>query len=432
MPPHPASFPVLEAAPFAPIAPALRAGALGVAPVSLPADPASSRPSALPAQSPDAGVVEAEPARSPAPAAAPSKPSPRHGAGVALRTLVAQLAASPFLSLFGRRRRVTPTLSRRIEPALATGAEPPRAAGPVPSVAQQAGTRRADATGTETVPVLARLPLTGPAGLPGIVAAFAREPDGALAQAAADVHATLRAAFVDAAPDTPMTVLVTPLRDRSNCDAESVALSLALAAAGAGRRVLLVGARSDDHLRRTLVPNEVPLCLLEREGSLRPLYRLAAAGRTVALLPDDPEAVGVFRSSSSPEAGGVQRRRGSSGFDTVVVVGTGVEADAGSSDCGAHIVLIAAPQGTAAADFRAASRRLRRAGDRPCGALLVPAAPAVAAIPAVAAMPSRPVTAAPPEMPAAVGEPSWLARRVAPVPTGQRRSFDATRRRRSV
>ncbi len=425
MPPYPARLPVPEAAIFASSAPALQARALEVAPVPVSADPASSRPPALPSQNPDAGVVEAEPARSPAPTAAPSKLSLRHGGGAAFRTLVARLAASPFLSLFGRHRPMTPTLSRRIEPALATSAEPPRAASPVPPVPQQTGARRTDAAGTETVPVLALLPLTGPAGLPGIVAAFAREPDGALAQAATEVHATLRAAFADAAPDAPMTVLVTPLRDPSNRDAESVALSLALAAAGAGRRVLLVGARSDDRLRRTLVPSEVPLCLLEREGSLRPLYRLAAAGRTVALLPDDPEAVEVFRSGSTPEAAGIQRRRGSSGFDTVVVVGTGVEADAGSPDCGAHLILIAAPQGTAAADFRAASRRLRRAGDRPCGALLVPAAPSLAPIP------FEPATATP-EMPAVVGEPSRSPRRVAPVPTGQRRSFDATRRRRSA
>lgn len=401
-------------------------GALGAVPVP-PADPSLFRPHREPPDRPDASLAEADVARAPAAAAASPAVPPHRGARLPLGAFAALVARSPLAALFGGRNRGLPALSRRVEPALAAVAEPTGAARPVRSTStRQAGAKRPETAATETVPVLALLPLTGAAGLPGIVAAFAGEPDGTLAQAAADVHATLRAAFVDAAPEAPMTVLVTPLRDPSNCDAESVALSLALAAAGAGRRVLLVGARSDDRIRRTLVPNEMPLCLLEREGSLRPLYRLAAAGRTVALLPDDPEAVGVFRSGSTPEAGGIQRRRGSSGFDTVVVVGTGVEADAGSSDCGAHLILIAAPQGTAAADFRAASRRLRRAGDRPCGALLVPAAPSVTA------MASEPAIAAPPEMPTVVGEPSRLPWRVAPVPTGQRRSFDATRRRRSA
>jgi len=430
MPPHSARPFIPETAALATCAPASPRGAVGAAPVPLPADPALFRPHREPPDRPNASLAEADFARPPAAAAASPAVPPRHVGGVALGALVAFVASSPLVALFGARSRGLPALSRRVEPALAAVAAPPRAASPVPSVAQHSGAKRADAAGTETVPVLAALPLPGSADLAGILAAFAREPDGALVRAAADVHATLRAAFVEAAPDAPMTVLVTPLRDPSNCDAESVALSLALAAAGAGRRVLLVGARSDDRLRRTLVPGEAPLCLLEREGSLRPLYRLAAAGRTVALLPDDPEAVGAFRSGPGPApgAGGLQRRRGWSGFDTVVVVGAGVEADAGTPDCGLDLILIAAPQGTASADLRAASRRLKRAGERPCGALLVSVAPSVTAVPAVTAMPTLtaiPTLTAPP---AVMGEPS-PARRRAALPPGHRRSPDPARRR---
>ena len=426
MPPHSAWPFIPETAALATCAPASPTGALGAAPVPLPADPAQFRPHRAPPDRPDASLAEADFAR---PLAVP----PLGGAGLALGALVALVASSPLAALFGARSRGLPALSRRVEPALAAVAEPTGAARPArPTATRQAGAKRPDTTGTgtETVPVLAALPLPGSADLAGILAAFAREPDGALVRAAADVHATLRAAFVEAAPDAPMTVLVTPLRDPSNCDAESVALSLALAAAGAGRRVLLVGARSDDRLRRTLVPGEAPLCLLEREGSLRPLYRLAAAGRTVALLPDDPEAVGAFRSGPGPApgAGGLQRRRGWSGFDTVVVVGAGVEADAGTPDCSLDLILIAAPQGTASADLRAASRRLKRAGERPCGALLVSVAPSVTAVPAVTAMPTLtaiPTLTAPP---AVMGEPS-PARRRAALPPGHRRSLDPARRR---
>ena len=436
MPPHSARPFIPETAALATCARASPRGAVGAAPVPLPADPALFRPHREPPDRPDASLAEADVARPPAAAVASPAVPPRHVGGVVLGAFVALVASSPLAALFGARNRGLPALSRRVEPALATGAAAPRAASPVPSVAQHAGARRADAAGTETVPVLAALPLPGSADLAGILAAFAREPDGALVRAAADVHATLRAAFVEAVPDAPMTVLVTPLRDPSNCDAESVALSLALAAAGAGRRVLLVGARSDDRLRRTLVPGEAPLCLLEREGSLRPLYRLAAAGRTVALLPDDPEAVGAFRSGPGPApgAGGLQRRRGWSGFDTVVVVGAGVEVDAGTPDCGLDLILIAAPQGTASADLRAASRRLKRAGERPCGALLVSVAPSVTAVPAVTAMPTLtaiPTPTAPPTLtapPAVMGEPS-PARRRAALPPGHRRSPDPARRR---
>ena len=432
MPPHSARPSIPESAALATCAPASPTGALGAAPVPLPADPALFRPHREPPDRPDASLAEADFARPPAAAVASPAVPPLGGAGLALGAFVALVASSPLAALFGARSRGLPALSRRVEPALAAVAEPTRAARPARSTAtRQAGAKRPDATGTETVPVLAALPLPGSADLAGILAAFAREPDGALVRAAADVHATLRAAFVEAAPDAPMTVLVTPLRDPSNCDAESVALSLALAAAGAGRRVLLVGARSDDRLRRTLVPGEAPLCLLEREGSLRPLYRLAAAGRTVALLPDDPEVVGAFRSGPGPApgAGGLQRRRGWSGFDTVVVVGAGVEADAGTPDCGLDLILIAAPQGTASADLRAASRRLKRAGERPCGALLVSVAPSVTAVPAVTAMPTLtaiPTLTAPP---AVMGEPSPARRRAALLPPGRRRSLDPARRR---
>ncbi len=113
-------------------------------------------------------------------------------------------------------------------------------------------------------------------------------------------------------------------------------------------------ARPDGRLRDTLLAGAPVAVLLELGSVIRPAYELQVAETTLLLLPSDPaENETVRRAMARP---GTVRRRGLSGFDTVVVLGQGVEQDAEKLVAGADLVLIAAPQGTSPADLAAASK----------------------------------------------------------------------------
>ncbi len=318
--------------------------------------------------------------------------------GAAAAASAVLVAAGALLGLFrpGRRarrpaaRRIEPGLARVDEAAAAPGAEtvpPPAAPRPSPN---------------EGVPVLGALPLPSDPGRAHPVPSHAAD----------EVHATLRAAF---GPDGRMTVLVSPAEGLPPADADGAALALALAAAAAGRRALLLEARSGGRLRRSLVGDGAAPALAEVAGTVRTLYRLEAVGLTVALLPSDAGEAEAARDAERRPA--TARIGGLSAFDTVLVLCDA--AGAGALAAGADLALVVAPAGATASDLAAAAAPLR-AADRPCGALLVERAPVAAS-----------KAAAPRGAPAA-------RRRLPPadaVPAGRlglRGSIDPVRRRRGA
>ena len=217
------------------------------------------------------------------------------------------------------------------------------------------------------VPVLATIALPAAAGAARLVFAMEHEPDGTMARSAALIAEMIQRAAEAAGFVDQVTVLVTPLS--RSVEAEALAASIAVADAAAGHRVLLMDARPEGRLRDTLLA-EAPVALLLELGSvIRPAYDLRVGGTTLTLLPNDPtEVESVGWAVARP---GALRRRGLSSFDTVVVLGQGVEADAATLVAGADLVLIAAPEGTSPAALAAASALLKARSDRPCGAILV-------------------------------------------------------------
>ena len=166
-----------------------------------------------------------------------------------------------------------------------------------------------------------------------------------------------------------VTVLVTPLS--RSVEVEALAASIAVADAAAGHRVLLLDARPPGRLRDTLLAGIPVASLLELGSVIRPAYELCVAETTLTLLPSDPAELEAVRSAMAQP--GALRRRGLAGFDTIIVLGEGVEADAEKLVGGADLVLIAAPEATSPDDLAAASHLLKARGDRPCGAILVQA-----------------------------------------------------------
>lgn len=246
--------------------------------------------------------------------------------------------------------------------------------------------RRADARRVE--PAMARepaaLPAPAPPALP-VLATFAlatdaagrltgAAPAGGLLAAASALHGTLRAALGDA-PGTRLTVLVVPVAGLSGAEADVVGLTLAAAAAAAGRRPALMEARSDGRLRAALVPPEASPMLVEAGGATRTLYRLGEGAAAVAALPSDPgEAEAAADAARRPNT---VRLRGLDAFDTVILLGGDIETMARGVDA----VIAAAPADLAPATRAAVARDCSAAG-RPCGAVLVvraATAPAVAA-----------------------------------------------------
>ena len=150
------------------------------------------------------------------------------------------------------------------------------------------------------------------------------------------------------------TVLVTSMAGL--IEAEALATSVAAADAATGRRVLLMDVRPSGRLRSALVPRR-PVALLIAFGNvLRAAYHVDVGSFGLTVLPNDPgEDEAVARALAGS---GVARETGFDGFDTVVVIGAGIEHDAGSVLSGADLVLIALPDGAAAADLVAAARGL--------------------------------------------------------------------------
>ncbi|WP_237477378.1 hypothetical protein [Lichenibacterium dinghuense] len=298
-----------------------------------------------------------------APAAAPrvdrtgaaAAPPARHSlrglalAAAALGLALLSAAWAALRLLRPRRPRAFPSPVRRVEPALASVPEPQPI--PAPETPRPAP-EPAPASVPDGVPVLGRLSLQASAA-----------PS---AQAMAGLHATLRAAFGEAA--ARMTVLVAPAADLPLGDADAGAFALALAAAAAGRRPLLMEARARGRLRGALAPAGAVPVAIEAGGAVRTLYRLGPEGAPVALLPSDPgEAEAAASAAARP---GAARLRGLDAFDTVILVGDDPAALAPSAD----LVLIAAPADVPPAALAAAARALD-GGGRPCGAVLVEPAP---------------------------------------------------------
>ncbi len=218
-------------------------------------------------------------------------------------------------------------------------------------------------------PVLATIVLPAAAGASRLVSTLEREPDGTMARSAMLITEMVQRAAEIAGFDDHVTVLFTPLS--GSVEVEALAASIAVADAAGGHRVLLMDARPDGRLRDTLLA-EAPVALLLELGAVtRPAYELRVAEATLLILPSDPaESEAVRRAMARP---GTVRRRGLSGFDTVVVLGQGVDQDAQNLVAGADLVLIAASQGTSSAALAAASGLLKARSDRPCGAILVDA-----------------------------------------------------------
>ena len=261
--------------------------------------------------------------------------------------------------------------ARRIEPALAVAlpvaaTEPTHADVPVPTP-----TDRPAAPTRDVVPVLATLSLPRANAAAEVTKLFADEPDGALAVAAAALHATLREATLGEA-DARLTVLLTGAEGLDSHDSDLAALALALAAARAGRRAVILEARTTGRLRGALVPAGTAPILVEAGGTERTLYRIDASALTVAVLPTDPgEAEAAVLAGARPETG---RFRGLDAFDLVVLVGEDAAALARAAD----VVVITASATSAPEAVIAAARPCREAG-RVCGALVLTraAAPSV-------------------------------------------------------
>ena len=219
------------------------------------------------------------------------------------------------------------------------------------------------------VPVLATIALPVAVGASHVVSTLEREPDGAVARSATLIAEMIQRAAEVAGFDDHVTILVTPLS--RSVEVEALAASIAVADAAADHRVLLMDARPHGRLRETLLAGAPVALLLELGSVIRPAYELQVAETTLTLLPSDPAEPEALRWAMARP--GALRRRGLSGFDTVVVLGEGVEADAEKLVGGADLVLIAAPEGTSPDDLAAASRLLKARGDRPCGAILVQA-----------------------------------------------------------
>ena len=305
-------------------------------PLSLP--PATLSPAATSAQRPSGD------------AAATIRPdAPKHPS---LALLLAAVTAAAMLAVWAglklrrrRRPRVAPLRGRRVEPALVTPVvdEPV----PMPSPAVQA----------DAVPVLQRW-ASQQAG---------EELSGAAGVAAADLHATLRAAFGETA-QARMTVLVAPAAGLAERDADAAAVTLALASAAAGHRPLLMEARAAGRLRGAFVAADASPMLIEVGGTLRTLYRLGPAGALVAVLPGDAGEAEVALAADART--GTARLRGFDAFDTVILVGDDPTALAASAD----LVLIAAPVEATPAALAESARPLAGSG-RPCGAVLIDASP---------------------------------------------------------
>ena len=264
-------------------------------------------------------------------------------AAVVLAALAAAVAL--FALLTPRRQRSTqvePPTDRPVEPLLEIDAK-------------------------QDVPILATVALPAAAGASRLVSTMEREPDGTVARSATLIAEMIRRAAEAAGFVDHVTVLVTPLS--RSVEVEALAASIAVADAAAGHRVLLMDARPEGRLRDTLLAGTPVALLLEFGTVIRPAYELRVAETTLTLLPSDPAEVEAV--SSAMARPGALRRRGLSSFDTVVVLGQGVEADAGTLVAGADLVLIAAPEATSLAELAAASGLLKTRSDRPCGAILV-------------------------------------------------------------
>ncbi len=217
------------------------------------------------------------------------------------------------------------------------------------------------------IPILATIVLPAAAEASRLMSTLEREPDGAVARSATQIAELVQRAAEAAGFDNHVTVLITPLS--RSVEVEALTASIAVADAAAGRRVLLMDARPHGRLRDTLLPGAPVAALLELGSVVRPAYELQVAETTLLLLPSDPAENEIVQGAMARP--GTARRRGLSGFDTVVVLGQGVEQDAEKLVAGADLVLIAAPQGTSPADLTAASKLLRARNDRPCGVILV-------------------------------------------------------------
>ena len=264
-------------------------------------------------------------------------------AAVVLGALAAALALFALLAP-RRSTQVNPPIGRPVEPVVEPGSR-------------------------ESVPILATVALPAAAGASRLVSTLEREPNGAVARSAALIAEMIQRAAEAAGFDDNVTVLVTPLSQ--SVEVEALAASIAVADAAAGHRVLLMDARPEGRLRDTLLAGTPVAMLLELGSVIRPAYELRVAETTLTLLPSDPaEVEAVSRAMALP---GAVRRRGLSGFDTVVVLGRGVEADAEMLLAGADLVMIAASEGTSPADLAAASDLLKARCDRPCGVILMQA-----------------------------------------------------------
>ncbi len=266
-------------------------------------------------------------------------------AAVVLGALAAALAL--FALLTPRRQRPT-RADRPIEVLAEPAVEPPIKPG---------------------VPVLATVALPAAADAPFLVSTMEREPDGTVARSATLIAEMIQRAAEAAGFDGHVTVLVTPLSQ--SIEVEALVASIAVADAAAGHAVLLMDARPHGRLRETLLAGAPVALLLELGSVIRPAYELRVAETTFTLLPSDPAELEAVRWAMAQP--GALRRRGLSSFDTVVVLGEGIEADAEKLVRGADLVLIAAPAATSPDELAAASRLLKAHGDRPCGAILVQA-----------------------------------------------------------
>ncbi len=340
------------------------------APPHPPARVASPLSLPVAAASPARPAVDAAPA--PRPAASSRLSLPLLLAVAAAGVLAVLLSAWAALRRLLRPRRPRATLRpvRRVEPAIATSAKAEPESEPAPEPAVPAG----------LVPILQSLTLTQ-AGETSTVD---------VAEAAAELHRTLRAAFGEAA-EARMTVLVAPAACLTERDADAAALALALAAAAAGRRPLLMEARAAGRTRGALAPADAVPMLIEAGGTLRTLYRLGPAGSPVALLPSDAGEAEAAAVAGAQVA--TARLKGLDAFDTVILVGDDPATLAASAD----LLLLAAPAGTTAAALAEAARPLTLAG-RPCGAVMVgPSATALSeAAPRSAALPRRRIAATSP------------------------------------
>lgn len=313
--------------------------------------------SAMPAPARDAAPVRvptpARPAAEGNTPAAPAWPSGGSLIASAAALLAALLGASALSKRLAARRPAVPRSRtvRRVPPARRA---PPIRAEPTLSV--DPVLRPAPG-----VPVLARLSLPDPSA---VADAVEGAPDGALVRAAERLNDTLRSAFSASGGDGRMTVLVSPL-DAAH-DTDGAALALALAAAGTGRRVLVMEARAEGRLRRTLAPVGKLALLIEAGGVLRGCYRIEAAGRVVAVLPSDAGEAEAARDAAG--RADIPLLRGLDAFDTVVMVGAAGDA---APAPGADMVLLAASEGVEAVELAAAAARLRAGDGRPCGAMLV-------------------------------------------------------------